>query len=146
MRIYKEEIFGPVLSCVRAKDFAETDQLVNDHEFGNGVSCYTRDGNVAREFGRRIESEWLGSTYRSGPDSLAWFRRMQRRSLFGDTAYGTEGVRFYTRQKSIMQRWPESTESGPEFAMPTAADPAKRCRLDPASFSNSATKALHLGL
>lgn len=60
MRIYKEEIFGPVLSCVRAKDFAEAVQLINDHEFGNGVSCYTRDGNVAREFGRRIKVGMVG--------------------------------------------------------------------------------------
>ena len=56
MRIYKEEIFGPVLAVVRAKDFGEAVQLVNDHEFGNGVACFTRDGNVAREFGRRIQA------------------------------------------------------------------------------------------
>ena len=121
MRIYKEEIFGPVLSCVRAKDFAEAVQLVNDHEFGNGVSCYTRDGNVAREFGRRIKVGMVGINVPI-PVPMAWHGfGGWKRSLFGDThAYGTEGVRFYTRQKSIMQRWPESTESGPEFAMPTA--------------------------
>src|SRR5437868_12371772 len=60
MRIYKEEIFGPVLACVRAKDFAEAVQLVNDHEYGNGVACYTRDGNVAREFARRIQVGMVG--------------------------------------------------------------------------------------
>ncbi len=121
MRIYKEEIFGPVLSCVRVKDFAEAVQLVNDHEFGNGVSCYTRDGNVAREFGRRIKVGMVGINVPI-PVPMAWHGfGGWKRSLFGDThAYGTEGVRFYTRQKSIMQRWPESTESGPEFAMPTA--------------------------
>lgn len=121
MRVYKEEIFGPVLSCVRVKDFAEAVQLVNDHEFGNGVSCYTRDGNVAREFGRRIKVGMVGINVPI-PVPMAWHGfGGWKRSLFGDThAYGTEGVRFYTRQKSIMQRWPESTESGPEFAMPTA--------------------------
>lgn len=121
MRIYKEEIFGPVLSCVRVKDFAEAVQLVNDHEFGNGVSCYTRDGNVAREFGRRIKVGMIGINVPI-PVPMAWHGfGGWKRSLFGDMhAYGTEGVRFYTRQKSIMQRWPESTENGPEFAMPTA--------------------------
>ena len=121
MRIYKEEIFGPVLSCVRAKDFAEAVKLVNDHEFGNGVSCYTRDGNVAREFGRRILVGMVGINVPI-PVPMAWHGfGGWKRSLFGDAhAYGEEGVRFYTRQKSIMQRWPESTASGPEFAMPVA--------------------------
>jgi malonate-semialdehyde dehydrogenase (acetylating) / methylmalonate-semialdehyde dehydrogenase len=121
MRIYKEEIFGPVLSCVRAKDFAEAVQLINDHEFGNGVSCYTRDGNVAREFSRRILVGMVGINVPI-PVPMAWHGfGGWKRSLFGDThAYGEEGVRFYTRQKSIMQRWPESTANGPEFAMPTA--------------------------
>jgi malonate-semialdehyde dehydrogenase (acetylating)/methylmalonate-semialdehyde dehydrogenase len=121
MRIYKEEIFGPVLSCVRAKDFAEAVQLINDHEYGNGVSCYTRDGNVAREFARRILVGMVGINVPI-PVPMAWHGfGGWKRSLFGDThAYGEEGVRFYTRQKSIMQRWPESTMNGPEFAMPTA--------------------------
>jgi malonate-semialdehyde dehydrogenase (acetylating)/methylmalonate-semialdehyde dehydrogenase len=121
MRIYREEIFGPVLSCVRVSDFAEAVQLINDHEFGNGVSCYTRDGNVAREFSRRILVGMVGINVPI-PVPMAWHGfGGWKRSLFGDThAYGEEGVRFYTRQKSIMQRWPESTASGAEFAMPTA--------------------------
>lgn len=121
MRIYKEEIFGPVLACVRVKDFAEAVQLINDHEFGNGVSCYTRDGNVAREFSRRIQVGMVGINVPI-PVPMAWHGfGGWKRSLFGDThAYGEEGVRFYTRQKSIMQRWPESSANGPEFAMPTA--------------------------
>ncbi|MED5620862.1 CoA-acylating methylmalonate-semialdehyde dehydrogenase [Ideonella sp. BN130291] len=121
MRIYKEEIFGPVLACVRAKDFAEAVQLVNDHEFGNGVACFTRDGNVAREFARRIQVGMVGINVPI-PVPMAWqgFGGWKR-SLFGDMhAYGEEGVRFYTRQKSIMQRWPESTPKGAEFVMPTA--------------------------
>jgi malonate-semialdehyde dehydrogenase (acetylating) / methylmalonate-semialdehyde dehydrogenase len=121
MRIYREEIFGPVLCCVRVKDFAEAVQLINAHEFGNGVSCYTRDGHIAREFGRRIQVGMVGINVPI-PVPMAWHGfGGWKNSLFGDMhAYGTEGVRFYTRQKSIMQRWPESTPKGAEFAMPTA--------------------------
>ena len=121
MRIYKEEIFGPVLVCVRAKDFGEAVQLVNDHEFGNGVACYTSDGNVAREFARRIQVGMVGINVPI-PVPMAWngFGGWKR-SLFGDMhAYGEEGVRFYTRQKSVMQRWPPRVAKGAEFAMPTA--------------------------
>ncbi|WP_114810899.1 CoA-acylating methylmalonate-semialdehyde dehydrogenase [Paraburkholderia kururiensis] len=121
MRIYKEEIFGPVLACVRVKDFGEAVDLINAHEFGNGVACFTRDGNVAREFGRRIEVGMVGINVPI-PVPMAWHGfGGWKRSLFGDMhAYGEEGVRFYTKQKSIMQRWPESIEKGAEFAMPTA--------------------------
>jgi malonate-semialdehyde dehydrogenase (acetylating) / methylmalonate-semialdehyde dehydrogenase len=121
MRIYKEEIFGPVLGCVRVKDFAEAVNLVNAHEFGNGVSCFTRDGNVAREFSRRIQVGMVGINVPI-PVPMAWHGfGGWKRSLFGDMhAYGEEGVRFYTKQKSIMQRWPESIGKGAEFVMPTA--------------------------
>jgi malonate-semialdehyde dehydrogenase (acetylating)/methylmalonate-semialdehyde dehydrogenase len=121
MRIYKDEIFGPVLSCVRVKDFTEAVDLVNANEFGNGVACYTSDGHVAREFGRRIEVGMVGINVPI-PVPMAWHGfGGWKRSLFGDMhAYGEEGVRFYTRQKSIMQRWSESTDKGAEFAMPTA--------------------------
>ena len=121
MRIYKEEIFGPVLSCVRVKDFGEAVNLINAHEFGNGVSCFTRDGNVAREFSRRIQVGMVGINVPI-PVPMAWHGfGGWKRSLFGDMhAYGEEGVRFYTRQKSIMQRWPESIGKGAEFAMPTS--------------------------
>jgi malonate-semialdehyde dehydrogenase (acetylating)/methylmalonate-semialdehyde dehydrogenase len=121
MRIYKEEIFGPVLACVRVKDFAEGVALINAHEFGNGVSCFTRDGNVAREFGRRIQVGMVGINVPI-PVPMAWHGfGGWKKSLFGDThAYGEEGVRFYTKQKSIMQRWSESIEGGAEFVMPTA--------------------------
>jgi malonate-semialdehyde dehydrogenase (acetylating) / methylmalonate-semialdehyde dehydrogenase len=121
MRIYKEEIFGPVLSCVRVKDLAEAVQLVNDHEFGNGVACYTSDGNVAREFARRVQIGMVGINVPI-PVPMAWHGfGGWKRSLFGDMhAYGEEGVRFYTRQKSVMQRWPETIAKGAEFVMPTA--------------------------
>ena len=121
MRIYKEEIFGPVLSCVRVADFGEAVQLINDHEFGNGTSCFTRDGNVAREFARRIQVGMVGINVPI-PVPMAWHGfGGWKKSLFGDMhAYGEEGVRFYTKQKSIMQRWPESIGKGAEFVMPTA--------------------------
>jgi malonate-semialdehyde dehydrogenase (acetylating)/methylmalonate-semialdehyde dehydrogenase len=121
MKIYKEEIFGPVLSCVRVKDLGAAIQIINDHEFGNGVSCFTRDGNVAREFSRRIQVGMVGINVPI-PVPMAWHVfGGWKRSLFGDMhAYGEEGVRFYTKQKSIMQRWPESIGKGAEFVMPTA--------------------------
>lgn len=121
MRIYKEEIFGPVLACVRVNDFAEAVDLVNAHEFGNGTACYTRDGNMAREFARRIEVGMVGINVPI-PVPMAWHGfGGWKRSLFGDMhVYGEEGVRFYTKQKSIMQRWPESISKGAEFVMPTS--------------------------
>jgi len=120
MRIYQEEIFGPVLCCVRAASFAQALELINTHGYGNGVSCYTRDGHIAREFARRVQVGMVGVNVPI-PVPMAWhgFGGWQQ-SLFGGMhAYGEEGVRFYTRQKSIMQRWPESTGKGAEFAMPT---------------------------
>ena len=121
MKIYKEEIFGPVLGCVRVGDLKEAVDLINAHEFGNGVSCFTRDGNVAREFGRRIQVGMVGINVPI-PVPMAWHGfGGWKKSLFGDMhAYGEEGVRFYTKQKSIMQRWPESIGKGAEFVMPTA--------------------------
>jgi len=121
MRIYREEIFGPVLACVRARDFAEAVQLINDHEFGNGVSCFTSDGGVAREFARRIQVGMVGINVPI-PVPMAWHGfGGWKRSLFGDMhAYGEEGVRFYTKQKSVMQRWPASIGKGAEFAMPVS--------------------------
>jgi len=120
MTVYKEEIFGPVLSCVRVKDLSEAIRLVNAHGLANGVACYTRDGSVAREFGRQIEVGMVGINVPI-PVPMAWHGfGGWKSSLFGDMhAYGEEGVRFYTRQKSIMQRWPSARE-GAEFAMPTA--------------------------
>jgi malonate-semialdehyde dehydrogenase (acetylating)/methylmalonate-semialdehyde dehydrogenase len=121
MRIYREEIFGPVLVCVRAKDFAEALALVNAHDYGNGVACFTGDGGVAREFARRVQVGMVGINVPI-PVPMAWHGfGGWKKSLFGDMhAYGEEGVRFYTRQKSVMQRWPDSIGKGAEFAMPTA--------------------------
>ncbi len=121
MRIYKEEIFGPVLGVVRVADFAAAVDLVNGHEFGNGVACFTSDGNVAREFARRIQVGMVGINVPI-PVPMAWHGfGGWKKSLFGDmNAYGEEGVRFYTKQKSVMQRWPASIAKGAEFVMPTA--------------------------
>ena len=121
MRIYREEIFGPVLCCVRVNTLTEAIDLVNSHEFGNGVACYTRDGHTAREFARRIQVGMVGINVPI-PVPMAWHGfGGWKNSLFGDMhAYGREGVRFYTRQKSVMQRWPQSASGGAEFAMPTA--------------------------
>jgi len=96
-------------------------ELVNAHPLANGVACYTRDGHIAREFGRRIHVGMVGINVPI-PVPMAWHGfGGWKGSLFGDThAYGVEGVRFYTRQKSVMQRWPESTPKGAEFAMPTS--------------------------
>jgi len=120
MRIYREEIFGPVLSIVRAADFGAAVELVNSHEYGNGVACYTSDGGVAREFTRRIKAGMVGINVPI-PVPMAFHSfGGWKRSLFGDHhIYGEEGVRFYTRYKSVMQRWPSATSKGPEFTMPT---------------------------
>jgi malonate-semialdehyde dehydrogenase (acetylating)/methylmalonate-semialdehyde dehydrogenase len=121
MSIYREEIFGPVLSCVRVEDFGKGVELINGHAYGNGASLFTRDGHAAREFGRRVQAGMVGINVPI-PVPMAWHAfGGWKQSLFGDThAYGEEGVRFYTKQKSIMQRWPESLGDGAEFSMPTA--------------------------
>jgi malonate-semialdehyde dehydrogenase (acetylating)/methylmalonate-semialdehyde dehydrogenase len=121
MRIYREEIFGPVLVCLRVASFDEAVRLINGHEYGNGTSLFTRDGNTAREFARRIQVGMVGINVPI-PVPMAWHGfGGWKRSLFGDMhAYGEEGVRFYTRQKSIMQRWPDSIGKGAEFTMPVA--------------------------
>ena len=119
MSIYRDEIFGPVLCVVRVPTFAEAVALVNGHAFGNGVSLYTRDGGTAQAFVNRIEVGMVGVNVPI-PGPMAWHSfGGWKQSLFGDHhAYGEEGVRFYTRYKSVMQRWPDSIAKGPEFVMP----------------------------
>lgn len=121
MSIYQQEIFGPVLGIVRVPDFASAVALINAHEFGNGVSCFTSDGGIARAFARTIKVGMVGINVPI-PVPMAWHSfGGWKRSLFGDHhAYGEEGVRFYSRYKSVMQRWPDSIAKGPEFSMPTA--------------------------
>ncbi len=121
MRIYKEEIFGPVLGVVRVRDFAAAVDLINAHEFGNGVALFTADGNTAREFVRRVKVGMIGINVPI-PVPMAFYSfGGWKKSLFGDAhAYGMDGVRFYTRMKAVMQRWPGSIGKGAEFVMPTA--------------------------
>ncbi|MBK1888483.1 CoA-acylating methylmalonate-semialdehyde dehydrogenase [Undibacterium sp. 14-3-2] len=121
MKIHREEIFGPVLCIIRVPDFASAVELINRHEFGNGVSLFTSDGNTAREFSRRIQVGMVGINVPI-PVPMAWHSfGGWKRSLFGDQhAYGEEGIRFYTRYKSVMQRWPDSIGKGAEFTMPVA--------------------------
>ena len=120
MRIYKEEIFGPVLSVVRAKDFDEALSLVNDHEFGNGVCIFTRDGDAGRTFSSKAKIGMVGINIPI-PVPMAFHSfGGWKRSLFGDQhMHGPEGVRFYTKLKTITSRWPSGLRSDPEFTMPT---------------------------
>jgi malonate-semialdehyde dehydrogenase (acetylating) / methylmalonate-semialdehyde dehydrogenase len=120
MKIYKEEIFGPVLSVVRAPDFDSALKLVDDHEFGNGTAIFTRDGDAAREFASRAKIGMVGVNVPI-PVPMAFHSfGGWKRSLFGDIhMHGPEGVRFYTKLKTITARWPTGIRSGAEFIMPT---------------------------
>ncbi|MFO0585124.1 MAG: CoA-acylating methylmalonate-semialdehyde dehydrogenase [Anaeromyxobacter sp.] len=116
MKIYREEIFGPVLSIVRVPNVDEALSLVNAHEFGNGTAIFTRDGGVAREFVQRVQAGMVGVNVPIpvpvGFHSFGGWKR----SLFGDHAiYGAEGVHFYTKLKTVTQRWPTGESRGPEF-------------------------------
>ena len=120
MRIYKEEIFGPVLSVIRVKTFEEATKLINDHEYGNGVSIYTRDGDAARAFSSKIQVGMVGINVPI-PVPMAFHSfGGWKRSLFGDSAmHGAEGIKFYTKLKTVTSRWPSGIRSNPEFIMPT---------------------------
>ncbi|MEC7488795.1 MAG: CoA-acylating methylmalonate-semialdehyde dehydrogenase [Pseudomonadota bacterium] len=120
MRIYREEIFGPVLSVVRVPGFDNAVKVINEHEFGNGVSIFTRDGDAAREFSNKIQVGMVGINVPI-PVPMAFHSfGGWKASLFGDIhMHGPEGVRFYTRQKAITSRWPTGLRSGAEFTMPT---------------------------
>ena len=120
MRIYKEEIFGPVLSVVRVKTFEEAAKLINDHEYGNGVSIYTRDGDVGRTFASKIQVGMVGINVPI-PVPMAFHSfGGWKRSLFGDSAmHGMEGIKFYTKLKTVTSRWPSGIRANAEFVMPT---------------------------
>jgi malonate-semialdehyde dehydrogenase (acetylating)/methylmalonate-semialdehyde dehydrogenase len=120
MRIYKEEIFGPVLGVVRVNNFETALQLINDHEFGNGTSLFTRDGDTARDFARRVQAGMVGINVPI-PVPMAFHSfGGWKRSLFGDHAvHGPEGVRFYTRIKTVTSRWPTGIRTGVDTTMPT---------------------------
>ena len=110
MEIYRQEIFGPVLSVVRSESFEHATQLATDHEFGNGTAIFTRDGGIARRFAREVEVGMVGINVPI-PVPTAWSSfGGWKASLFGDThMYGPEGVKFWTRQKNVMTRWPDTS-------------------------------------
>jgi malonate-semialdehyde dehydrogenase (acetylating)/methylmalonate-semialdehyde dehydrogenase len=120
MKIYREEIFGPVLGVARVKDFEAALALINGHEFGNGCCIFTRDGDSAREFASRVQIGMVGINVPI-PVPMAFHSfGGWKSSLFGDHhMHGPEGVRFYTRYKTVTQRWPAGIRAGAEFVMPT---------------------------
>jgi malonate-semialdehyde dehydrogenase (acetylating)/methylmalonate-semialdehyde dehydrogenase len=120
MRIYREEIFGPVLSVVRVPRFQEALDLVNDHEYGNGTAIFTRDGDTARAFANQVKAGMVGINVPI-PVPMAFHSfGGWKRSLFGDyNVHGMEGVRFYTRVKTVTGRWPTGIRAGVSTAMPT---------------------------
>jgi malonate-semialdehyde dehydrogenase (acetylating)/methylmalonate-semialdehyde dehydrogenase len=120
MRIYKEEIFGPVLCVVRAPDFETALQMVNDHEFGNGTAIFTRDGDTARTYASRVQAGMVGINVPI-PVPMAFHSfGGWKRSLFGDIhVHGEEGIHFYTKLKTVTSRWPTGIRAGADFHMPT---------------------------
>jgi malonate-semialdehyde dehydrogenase (acetylating)/methylmalonate-semialdehyde dehydrogenase len=120
MRIYKEEIFGPVLSVVRAKDYEEAVRLPSEHEYGNGVAIFTRDGDTARDFVSRVEVGMVGVNF-AIPVPLAYYTfGGWKRSGFGDlNQHGPDSIRFYTKTKTVTARWPSGVKEGAEFVIPT---------------------------
>jgi malonate-semialdehyde dehydrogenase (acetylating)/methylmalonate-semialdehyde dehydrogenase len=120
MKIYKEEIFGPVLAITRVPDYRAAADLINNHEYGNGTAIFTRDGNAAREFAHGIQVGMVGINVPI-PVPMAFHSfGGWKSSLFGDHhMHGPEGVRFYTRLKTVTQRWPTGLRTGADFVMPT---------------------------
>ncbi len=120
MKIYRDEIFGPVLGVVRVNNFETALELVDQHEYGNGTSIFTRDGDTARDFAHRVQAGMVGINVPI-PVPMAFHSfGGWKRSLFGDhSIYGPEGVRFYTRLKTITARWPTGIRAGVDTSMPT---------------------------
>tara|TARA_B100000029_G_scaffold514693_1_gene618481 strand:- start:2388 stop:3875 length:1488 start_codon:yes stop_codon:yes gene_type:complete len=120
MNIYKDEIFGPVLSVLRVKNYSDALELVNNHKYGNGTSIYTSDGEISRNFTTNCKIGMVGVNVPI-PVPMAFHSfGGWKHSLFGDHAmHGTEGVRFYTKLKTVTSRWPKSINAGPEYKMPT---------------------------
>lgn len=120
MKIYKEEIFGPVLSVLRTENYEEALKIVDQHEYGNGVAIFTRDGDAARDFASRVNVGMVGINVPI-PVPLAYYTfGGWKRSSFGDlNNHGADGVRFYTKTKTVTTRWPSGIRDGAEFAIPT---------------------------
>ncbi|MFE1167897.1 CoA-acylating methylmalonate-semialdehyde dehydrogenase [Nocardiopsis sp. NPDC058789] len=119
MRVYREEIFGPVLSVVRAADYEEALRLPSEHEYGNGVSVFTRDGDTARDFSQRVNTGMVGVNVPI-PVPVAYHTfGGWKRSGFGDlNQHGPDSIRFYTRTKTVTSRWPSGVKEGAEFTIP----------------------------
>ena len=122
MRIYKEEIFGPVLSVARAPDYAHALRLCNDHEYGNGVAIFTRDGDAARDFTSKVQVGMVGVNVPI-PVPIAYHTfGGWKRSGFGDlNQHGPDSIRFYTRTKTVTERWTAGVKDGASFVIPTMA-------------------------
>lgn len=120
MKIYKDEIFGPVLSVVRAKDYQEALELPSKNEYGNGVAIFTRDGDAARDFAAKVDVGMVGVNF-AIPVPLAYYTfGGWKRSMFGDlNQHGPDSVRFYTKTKTVTSRWPSGIKDGAEFVIPT---------------------------
>ncbi|MFI6307597.1 CoA-acylating methylmalonate-semialdehyde dehydrogenase [Amycolatopsis thailandensis] len=120
MRIYREEIFGPVLSIVRAADYEEALRLPSEHEYGNGVAIFTRDGDTARDFTSRVNTGMVGVNVPI-PVPIAYHTfGGWKRSGFGDlNQHGPDSIRFYTKTKTVTSRWPSGTKEGASFVIPT---------------------------
>ena len=120
MKIYQDEIFGPVLSVVRAKDYEEAVRLPSEHDYGNGVAIFTRDGDSARDFVGRVQVGMVGVNF-AIPVPLSYYTfGGWKRSGFGDlNQHGPDSIRFYTKTKTVTARWPSGTKEGAEFAIPT---------------------------
>ena len=120
MRIYREEIFAPVLAVLRAKSYDEALGLCNDHEYGNGTAIFTRDGDAARDFVSKVQVGMVGVNVPI-PTPLAYYSfGGWKRSVFGDlNQHGPDAIRFYTKTKNVTARWPSGVKEGAEFSMPT---------------------------
>jgi malonate-semialdehyde dehydrogenase (acetylating) / methylmalonate-semialdehyde dehydrogenase len=120
MKIYKDEIFGPVLSVVRANDYQEALDLPSKNEYGNGVAIFTRDGDAARDFASKVDVGMVGINF-AIPVPLAYYTfGGWKRSVFGDlNQHGPDSVRFYTKTKTVTSRWPSGIKDGAEFVIPT---------------------------
>jgi len=120
MKIYKDEIFGPVLSVVRADNYQEALELPNKNEYGNGVAIFTRDGDAARDFASKVDVGMVGINF-AIPVPLAYYTfGGWKRSMFGDlNQHGPDSVRFYTKTKTVTSRWPSGVKDGAEFVIPT---------------------------
>ncbi len=120
MRIYRGEIFGPVLTVVRAHDYEEGLALANDHEYGNGVAIFPRDGDAARDFASRVNVGMVGINVPI-PVPLAYHTfGGWKKSKFGDlNQNGPDSMRFYTKTKTVTTRWPSGVKEGAKFVIPT---------------------------